>query len=63
MSSILLYVLYSFYKDLMIIGFFFFFFSISRVLYMNKNIRKLQILNKDDLPNLYHRKLTLVFDV
>ena len=60
MSSILLYVLYSFYKDLMIIGFF---FSISRVLYMNKNIRKLQILNKDDLPNLYHRKLTLVFDV
>ena len=62
MSSILLYVLYSFYKDLMIIGFFFF-FSISHVLYMNKNIRKLQILNKDDLPNLYHRKLTLVFDV
>ena len=60
MSSILLYVLYSFYKDLMIIGFF---FSISRVLYMNKNIRKLQILNKDDLPNLYNRKLTLVFDV
>ena len=60
MSSILLYVLYSLYKDLMIIGFFFFQYH---VLYMNKNIRKLQILNKDDLPNLYHRKLTLVFDV
>ena len=43
--------------------FFFFFFSISRVLYMNKNIRKLQILNKDDPLNLYHRKLTLEFDV